>query len=91
MAVLRAEIPTADAAKFRSLPQLNEGAEARVYHDEKGRVSTNFSRFETARLAPLYPAKYEWVEMGKFASRPARVPPFWNALGAWHAPTRQGI
>ena len=27
-----------DAAKFTSLPQLNEGAEARVYHDEEGKV-----------------------------------------------------
>jgi hypothetical protein len=27
-----------DAARFRSLPQLDEGAEARVYHDEEGKV-----------------------------------------------------
>ena len=37
-AALRGEIPSVDAARFRSLPQLNEGAEARVYHDEEGKV-----------------------------------------------------
>ena len=91
MAVLRAEIPSVDAAKFRSLPQLNEGAEARVHHDEEGKVVYKLSRSETAKPGLTCLVKCDWPQMGKFASRLAGVPPFWNSLGAWHAPTQQKI
>jgi hypothetical protein len=90
IAVLRAEIPSVDAARFRSLPQLNEGAEAKVYHDEEGKVVYKLFKVQDGKTGAFVPGKCDWL-MGKFALRPVRVPPFWNSLGAWHAPTQQKI
>ena len=69
MAVLRAEIPSVDAARLRSFPQLNEGAEARVYHDEEGKVVYKLFKVRDGEAGLTCLVKCDWPQMGKFASR----------------------
>jgi hypothetical protein len=91
IAALRAEIASLDSTKFTALPQLNKGAEAKVHHDEEGKVVYKLFRVRTAKPALSCPVKCGWAETGKFALRPVRLLPSRNSSGVWHAQTRQGI
>ena len=85
MAVLRAEIPSVDAARFRSLPQLNEGAEARVYHDEEGKVVYKLFKVRDGEAGAYVPGQVRLASNSRRGSRHL------HSLGAWHAPMQQKI
>ena len=79
IAVLRAEIPSVDAARFRSLPQLNEGAEAQVYHDEEGKVVYKLFKVRRRRGRRL-------------CAQPNAIGPRWaNSRRCWPASHLSGI
>ena len=56
-AALRAEIPSLDSAKFRTFPQLGEGSEAKVYHDEEGKVVYKLFKVQDGKAGAFVPDK----------------------------------
>ena len=81
MAVLRAEIPSVDAARFRSLPQLNEGAEARVYHDEEGKVVYKLFKVRDGEAGAYVPGQVRLAADGQIRVAAGPRPTFREFLG----------
>jgi len=81
MAVLRAEIPSVDAAKFTSLPQLNEGAEARVYHDEEGKVVYKLFKVRDGKAGAFVPGQMRMGGDGQIRIAAGPRPTFLELLG----------
>ena len=57
IAALRAEIPSLDSAKFRTFPQLGEGSEAKVYHDEEGKVVYKLFKVQDGKTGAFVPGQ----------------------------------
>jgi hypothetical protein len=76
VATLRAEIPSLDSAMFRSLPQLNEGAEARVYHDEEGKVVYKLFQVRDGKAGAFVPGQMRKAEDGQIRVAAGARPTF---------------
>ena len=81
VAALRAEIPSVDAAKFSSLPQLNKGAEARVYHDEEGKVVYKLFKVQDGKVGAFVPDKMRLGGDGQIRVAAGPRPTFLEFLG----------
>jgi hypothetical protein len=56
-AALRGEIPSLDSAKFRTFPQLGEGSEAKVYHDEEGKIVYKLFKVQDGKTGAFVPGQ----------------------------------
>ena len=69
-----------ESAKFRSLPQLNEGAEARVYHDEEGKVVYKLFKVQEGKAGAYVPGKMRLAEDGQIRIAAGPRPTFQEFL-----------
>ena len=81
IAALRAEIPSVDSARLRSLPQLNEGAEARVHHDEEGKVVYKLFKVRDGKAGAYVPGPMRLAEDGQIHVVAGPRPSFLQLLG----------
>ena len=70
-----------DSAKFSSLPQLNEGAEARVYHDEEGKVVYKLFKVQDGTTGAFVPGQVRLAEDGQIRVASGPRPTFLEFLG----------
>lgn len=80
IAALRAEIPSLDSAKFSSLPQLNKGAEARVYHDEEGKVVHKLFKVQDGKTGAFVPDQMRLANDGQIRVAAGARPTFLEFL-----------
>ena len=81
IAALRAEIASLDSTKFRALPQLNKGAEAKVHHDEEGKVVYKLFRVQDGKAGAFVPGQMRMGGDGQIRVAAGPRPTFLEFLG----------
>jgi hypothetical protein len=81
IAALRAEIASLDSTKFRALPQLNKGAEAKVHHDEEGKVVYKLFRVQDGKAGAFVPGQMRMGGDGQIRIAAGPPPTFQEFLG----------
>jgi hypothetical protein len=76
IAELRQAIPTVDSARFKKLPQLQEGAEAKVYHDVAGGVVYKLFRVKEGKAGAFVPGTLRRGEEGQIRMSAGPRPSF---------------